>query len=132
MKKLFALVALLTFLTAGSIAQGAALPVEGTWGTSFHNNGFDFDMSFTLQNQSITTTNTCSFRGQTLSVSVNVPARYDGSSIQVLGNAQNSVSENGLNCNVSVEADTMNYKIIQNTIVLSRPGQAEEIVFTRR
>jgi hypothetical protein len=132
MKKLFSLIALVTALTALSTAEGAGLPVEGSWGTTFHDNGISFDLSMKLENQTMTTTNVCTMAGRSLSVSVMVPARYDGASITVLAHAQREVSENGLNCTVSVQPDRMLYQIVGNTLVLSHEGRPEQFVLNRR
>lgn len=132
MKKLFSLIALVTALTALSTAEGAGLPVEGTWGTTFHDNGISFDLSMKLENQTMTTKNVCSVAGQSLTASVTVPAQYDGATITVLAHGQNEVSENGRTCNVSVQPDRMRYQIVGNTLVLSHEGRPEQFVLHRR
>jgi hypothetical protein len=133
MKKMLSLVTLATILTAVSFAADAApLPVEGSWGTSFQNNGIMFDITMKLENQMITTTNICTVAGQSLTAAVTVPASYDQDSITVLGHGQNEVSENGRNCNVSVRPDRMRYQIIGNRLVLSHDGSPGQFVLIRR
>ena len=132
MKKLIALVALVTALTGISFAQGAPLPVEGTWGTTFTNNGFTFDLSITLANQQITTRNVCFLPGHDLTAAVTVPARYDDSSVTILAEGQNHVSDNGMNCDVSVQAGRMNYAIEGASLVLTRDGYPDQVVLERR
>ncbi|MGC5371868.1 hypothetical protein, partial [Klebsiella pneumoniae] len=85
---LAALVITLTLATGFSVAYGANLPVEGAWGITMDQNGFTLDMTMELRNQTITTTNKCTFQGRTATVSVTVPATYDGSSITVQASAE--------------------------------------------
>jgi len=132
MKKLFSLVTLVTVLTAISTAEGAGLPVEGAWGTTFNNNGITFDITMRLENQMMTTTNVCTVAGRSLTASVTVPASYDSATITVLAHGQNEVNENGLNCNVSVQPDRMRYQIVGNTLVLSHEGRPDQFVLNRR
>jgi|GEM_PF-5213148 len=133
MKKLLSLVALVTLLAGVSFAEGASLPVEGSWGTSFQNNGFTFDITMKLQNQQMTTTNVCKAPdGRSAVASVTVPANYDASTITVLGTAEQHVSQNGLDCNVSVKPDRMNYQIAGSALILTHEGQNDQFVLTRR
>lgn len=132
MKKLATLVAALTFATAFSVAYGAGLPVEASWGTSLSQNGITFDMTMKLENQQMTTTNVCTFQGQSVIAAVTVPASYDGTSITVLASAERQVSQNGVNCNVSVRPDRMNYVISGNSLILTHEGSPDQFVLTRR
>jgi len=132
MKKLISLVFGLTLATGFSLAYGANLPVEGSWGTTFSQNGFDFDMTMKLENQQMTTTNRCTFQGNTAIVSVTVPAAYDGSTITTQANAEQNVSQNGVNCNVSVRPDRMNYVVSGSSLTLSHDGSPEQITLIRR
>ena len=132
MKKLAALVFALTLSTAVSAAYGAALPVEGTWGTIMSQNGFTFDMTMKLENQTITTTNKCSFQGAVAVVAVTVPASYDGTSITVLASAEKQEVQNGVECHVSVQPDRMNYVVAGTTLVLSHDGSTDRFSLTRR
>jgi hypothetical protein len=132
MKKLITLVAAVTLLTGISLAQGATMPVEGSWGTSITNNGFDFDMTVKLEKQTMTTTNVCSFHGRSAVASVTVPALYDATTITVLASGRQDVNENGVNCNVEVRPDRMNYQVVGRTLILSHDGSPERFVLTRR
>jgi hypothetical protein len=131
MKKLFALIALITSLTGLSVAQGAA-PIEGRWGMQQSSNGFQFDMTFTIQNNTFMLTNVCTFRGQSAAASVSSPAQYDEDSITVLTSAHSEQSNNGVNCEASLHPDTMNYVVQGNFLIFSKPGHSEQIVLTRR
>jgi hypothetical protein len=132
MKKLVAFVFALTLSTGFSLAYGAGLPVEGSWGSSFNQNGFTFDITMHLENQSMTTTNKCTFQGNSAIVSVTVPATYDGTSITVMMNAEQHVTQNGVECNVSVRPDRMNYVVSGNSLTLSHDGTPDQMILLRR
>lgn len=132
MKKLITLVCTMALSTALSVAYGAALPVEGSWGTSISQNGFTFEITMKLENQMMTTTNVCTFQGRSAVASVTVPAQYDDRTITVSTNAHHEVSQNGVNCNVSVQPDRMNYQVAGTSLILSHDGSSERMVMTRR
>jgi hypothetical protein len=132
MKKLLSLVTLATILTGFSVAQGASLPVEGTWGIVLSDNGITFDMTVKLENQTMTTRNVCTLAGRSLVASVTVPANYDGTTITVLAHGEHNVSENGMNCNVSVQPDRMNYVVNGSSLVLTHDGRPDQFVLQRR
>ena len=132
MKKLLALVSTMALSTALSVAYGAGLPVEGSWGTSFNQNGFTFDITMKLENQTMTTTNVCTFQGRSAVASVTVPTQYDDRTITVSANAHQEVNQNGVNCNVTVQPDRVNYQVTGNALILSHDGSSERMVMTRR
>lgn len=132
LKKLAVLTILTSALTGFSVAFGAPLPVEGSWGMQQEANGFTFDMTFTIQNNTVSITNVCSFEGHTASAHVSSPAQYDDRTITTLANADDQESRDGVNCNVSIKPDRMSYQVVGSTLILSHDGSAEQVVLSRK
>ncbi|HWU42742.1 MAG TPA: hypothetical protein VN132_04860 [Bdellovibrio sp.] len=132
MKKLISLLAV-SILSMASLAQ-AALPIEGNWGTRFTQNGYVFDATFSIQNNSITLTNVCSWQGRSVKVQVTVPASYDDKTLTTLGSAsdERSLPDGSLHCNVSAQAESMNYVVRANQLILSQDGNPQTMVLTRK
>jgi hypothetical protein len=131
MKKLFALMAAVTLFSGISIALGAS-PLEGNWGMQQQQNGFVFDMTISIQSDSVTLTNVCSFQGRTATARVTTPAQYDDHTFTVLTGAHDEESNDGLNCNADLSPDTMNYVVQGNTLIFSKDGQPGQMVLNRK
>jgi hypothetical protein len=136
-KKLAALVILTSALSGFSVAFGAdpvpaARPVEGSWGMQQAANGFTFDMTFTIENNVVSITNLCSFQGHSATAHVSSPAQIDDRTITTIASADDQESRDGVNCNVSIKPDRMNYQVAGSQLILSHDGSPEQIVLSRK
>jgi hypothetical protein len=133
MKKLVSLSFLALTLTGISIAQGAASqPIEGSWGLQQAQGPLTFDTTFTIQNNAVTITNVCTFEGHSATARVSAPAQYDGATLTVMGSADDNESRDGVNCNVSVKPDRMNYRVVGSRLILTHDGSLDQFVLQRR
>jgi hypothetical protein len=137
MKKMMTLLAFSTLLTGLSLAQGAPAPqphfaIEGDWGMQMEQNGFQLDMTFSIRNNAITLVNVCTLGGNSSTARASSPANYDDRSITVLANAQDDENQNGVDCNVSLRPDRMNYEVRGNQLIFTHDGSAEQLVLTKK
>ncbi len=119
------------FVLMTTLASFAFANPEGRWGVTVQQNGFQFDLVFTIASTQLNLRNTCSGMGQSVSVDVTVPASYTADSIIVHGAAQKQTSQNGLNCEVSLQPGTANYVVNGNQLIL-KDSSGEQIVLDRR
>lgn len=132
MKKAMCLIA--TLMMSGlSIAQ-AAFPIEGNWGTTLSQGGMQFDMTFTIQNNTITLTNVCSMNGQFATARVSSPAAYDASSITIFnsGSDDQNSADYSVHCNVSIQPERLNYVVQGNLLIFSQNGSPQTFALTRK
>lgn len=117
----------------GSLSQASGFAIEGNWGTHQYANGFDFDITFSIQNQRLVLTNECSFEGRKAVAQVSVAVSYTDSTLTMLQSGSNSSPAGGLNCNVDVRGgDRMSYQVQGSTLILTSPGQPESMVLYRK
>ncbi len=132
MKKLLTIIAASTIITGFSVAQGAPLPIEGNWGMHQSQGPFNFDINFAIQNNTITVTNVCTFQGKTAAAHVSSPAQYDDQTITVTEHAEDHESKDGVNCDISLTPDRMNYQVEGSSLILSHDGSSDQIQLTRK
>lgn len=120
MLKKFAFLAAFAFSSASF-----ASAIDGTWAFPIvKSGGFTFEAQMALTDTTATISNVCSQGATTVSVSVTVPIQITDTQITTLGAAQNTVSKDGVDCNVSAEASTMDYVLVNpDTLTLSSNGQ---------
>lgn len=111
------------------MAQSAA--IEGAWGTRFGDSTFSIDVTFEISKNSLRMTNVCSVNGQSASVQVVVPSSYTDTTISFLESREASVSS-PVECNVSVDAGSVNYSVQGNQLVLSQSGSPDPLVLNRK
>ena len=129
MKNVLALVA--TLMISG-MAAAQSTAIEGNWGTQMSQNGISFVMTFTINHDSVTLTNVCTLNGKSVTAHVTVPASYDDSTLTIMAPGQDEESSNGVNCNVSAQADSMNYSIQGNLLTFTHEGSDQSFVLTRK
>lgn len=110
----------------------AGYPIEGTWGITQSQNGFTFDASFKIENNTVTATNVCSYNGQKASASVTAPAAYDANTFTISTSAEAKQSSGGLECTASLVPMSVNYVVQGSTLTLTMKGSSDSVVMTRR
>lgn len=84
-------------------------------------NGFNFSMRLKITQTTVTAANRCAYNGQVAYVSATAPVVLTDKTMQVVGNAHNTVNVGGLNCDVNLSAGApANYTI--NNGVMSLEG----------
>lgn len=124
---------LMATLVLSTLAQ-AAFPIEGSWGARQFDNGFTLDMTFTFENNAVTLTNTCSFRGSVASATVKVPAAYDHANLSITSSAANTgkSADGQLTCDVNIAPMNLTYVVQGNFLTFTMPGSPEQIVLQRK
>jgi hypothetical protein len=122
----------LTILAAAVHTANATYPVEGSWGYKTVQNGFTIDMTMTIQNNSVTLENVCTYKGNKASASANSQAQYDDKTLTVLSAAHGENTVNGLKCEANMQADTLNYVVKGNLLTFTHDGSTQKFVLKRK
>ncbi len=122
----------LVVLAGSGLALAQSADIEGSWGAQQSDNGFLFDVTFTISHDSTSLTNVCTHDGVSVTAHATVPSSYDGQTLNFLGSAQDHESLNGLNCNIDIHMDSINYSIQGNVMTVSHAGSTETYMLTRR
>lgn len=126
-----AIIFIATLLVSGfAMAQSPA--IEGNWGMQQSMNGINFNVTFSISNNSVTITNVCTGFGTTATVHVTVAASYDDSNLTIHETRQAQESNSGLNCNVGAQQDTMHYSVQGNALTFTHDGSSESFVLMRK
>jgi hypothetical protein len=129
MKNLLVTIAAL-MISGFATAQSPA--IEGNWGIQVVQNGFVFDTTFSISHDSITVTNVCSSNGATASAHVTAASSYNDSTLTIHESRQDQQSNQGLNCNVGVQQDSMRYTVQGNQLIFTHDGSPQSFVLTRK
>ena len=121
-------------LMAGLTTAHASYAIEGTWGTQQSQNNIVFDMTFSIHNNTLTVTNDCTMNGQSATARVTSAATYTDSTFTILAAApdQESNPTQTVNCNVSVQPDTMNYSVNGNQLIFTHDGSDQSFALERK
>lgn len=125
-KLLFAFTVLLsTVVFARPEYPNVSGQVFGGWiGPAFEQNGFALHSKLYFNQNSLLVSNTCSFGGMTLEVEVSGRASYTTNTVSSMSRAENTVTNNGLDCTSSIEPMTFNYIVTGNVLTLIVQGQS--------
>lgn len=129
MKKILVTLAI-TALSSISNAQSSA--IEGNWGTTFVAGDIAFDITFSIQKNSVTVTNVCSGFGTRATAQVTSASSYNESTLTIHESKQDQQSSGSLNCDVSAVASTMNYSVQGQQLVFTQNGSSDSIVLFRK
>lgn len=106
--------------------------IEGQWRRDSRSGEIKMSLTMELKSGSVRMSNTCTFRNRSLYVSATTPSRYNSTSIEFLGSAQDSdsIKETDLNldCSVELRPMTLNYKLQGQCLVLSVPNDPQELI----
>jgi hypothetical protein len=125
-----AAVLIMTLLT--SSAQATPAQVYGKWTNTMTNNGIVFTFVFDFSEGSLTLTNTCKIRGESIPVSITVASEVTDTQISIKESAHNEVtSPRGQHCDVSAVPGNMNYVVKGAVMTLTADGQTEKLILKR-
>lgn len=98
-----------------------AQTLEGDWQSEFEGGGITMHMRFSFDGNNLTLTNICEIQGKQASAYVTVPYLDSGSTFQSLANAHDEESSDGVNCNVSISSQKIQYRFDGGCLVFTDP-----------
>lgn len=102
---------------AGQVYGGWIMP-------TFSEGGFTLNGRLYFNPSTMLAKSICSFRGVTLAVETSGRATYTANTISSISRAENTVSQNGLDCTAAVEPMTFNYIVTVNVLTLVAQGES--------
>jgi hypothetical protein len=102
--------------------------LDGNWKVDMAQGGFKMTAYFQFNQDTLNLTNVCTLNGQTAQAKVSTPIMVMGNHIETMGSGQDNENSNGTNCNVSVHPDSMDYSFQGSCLVLSQPGNPQQMI----
>ncbi len=106
----------------------------GSWEANFTQDANSSSHAqFDISENSTTLTNTCTYQGQSVSVSVTVNSSVVGNTYKFLSSGkQQQKTTNGDDCAIEIVPSDMSFSINGNTLTLVKASEHEPLVLTRR
>lgn len=123
--------AILTLLAVTGTAHAADPQILGRWISSqavFENGGVTVKLGFDFKESAADMSTICYYPGKELEVVLNVPVKIEDGKINVLAAAEKKVSENGFDCNGTVDVGIVDYEVSGTVLKVKAGGQTMDFV----
>lgn len=125
---MFFLIMLLT--TYSAVAE--CTKIEGEWGLEQQHNDIINYTTLSIDIDSITATTICTGFGKTATAQVRSRSSYTDFSLTILEKKMDQNSNGELNCQATLENETMSYSIVGNYLVLNNLTKKTSLFFIKK
>lgn len=123
--------AFLMFLAMTGTAHAADPAIFGRWISSrpvFENGGILVKLGFDFKDALADMSTICYYPSKELEAVVTVPVKVEAGKINVLGAGEKKISENGFECNGTVDQGVVDYAVNGNVLKVTAGGQTMDFV----